>query len=147
VQSQNRKLPPNRERRSASINSSRGAVRDLARRGDAYTDRYSCSTCGDDFPRAPALLRNSRKTECGAIGSWIDSGVRAAPFALLCRRNGARGLAAGHFRPELGDANSRIVLVVRTGHGCQVFAEYMDTGCIRFAGRPHRKLFRFSPCN
>jgi hypothetical protein len=25
----------------------------------------------------------SRKTERGAIGSWIDSGVRAAPFALL----------------------------------------------------------------
>jgi hypothetical protein len=30
-----------------------------------------------------ALFRNSRKTECGAISSWIGSGVRAAPFALL----------------------------------------------------------------
>jgi O-methyltransferase involved in polyketide biosynthesis len=28
------------------------------------------------------LLRNSRKTECGAIGSWIGLGGRAAPFAL-----------------------------------------------------------------
>jgi hypothetical protein len=30
-----------------------------------------------------ALLRNSRKAERGAICSWIDSGVRAEPFALF----------------------------------------------------------------
>ena len=30
-----------------------------------------------------ALLRNSRKTECGAISSLPGMEVRAAPFALL----------------------------------------------------------------
>jgi hypothetical protein len=30
------------------------------------------------------LFRNSRKTERGAIGSWLRPIVRAAPFALLC---------------------------------------------------------------
>src|ERR1700722_6787958 len=32
------------------------------------------------------LIRNWRKTDCGAIGTWLGSEVRAAPFALL--RNG-----------------------------------------------------------
>jgi len=40
-----------------------------------------------------ALLRNSPKTECGAIGSWIGLGVRAAPFALLRNSPAQRSLA------------------------------------------------------
>jgi hypothetical protein len=45
-----------------------------------------------EFARA-ALLRNPRKTECGAIGSWIGSGVCAAPFALLRNSPAQRSLA------------------------------------------------------
>jgi general secretion pathway protein D len=44
-------------------------------------------------PALHGLLRNSRKTECGAIGSWIGLGVRAAPFALLRNSLGQRSLA------------------------------------------------------
>jgi SagB-type dehydrogenase family enzyme len=49
-----------------------------------------CRLHEDEWPmllielrRDSTLLRNSRKTERGATGSWIGFGVRAAPFALL----------------------------------------------------------------
>src|SRR5580658_10595339 len=54
-------------------------------RNSRKTERGAIGSWIDSGVRAApfALLRNSRKTERGAIGSWIDSGVRAAPFALL----------------------------------------------------------------
>jgi hypothetical protein len=47
---------------------------------------------GQCWPAFPIrLLRNSRKTECGAIDSWIGLAVRAAPFALSnSPQNGVR---------------------------------------------------------
>jgi len=47
---------------------------------------------GERAPRC-ALLRNSRKTECGAIKFLPDLVVRAAPFALLRNSPAQRSLA------------------------------------------------------
>jgi len=56
------------------------------------------------WPALAALLRTSRKTECGAKRFLISLAVRAAPFALLIFANGSlraqNATAAGN--PENG---------------------------------------------
>jgi hypothetical protein len=62
-------------------------------RKERWRSRVTAAIRVARFQSKTPLLRNTRKTECGAIGSWTGLRVRAAAFALLRNTPAQRSLA------------------------------------------------------